>query len=274
MATRHKKSTEKKDFMRWGVAAVASVALAVMSTNLAAYLPENWLVGLHATRIETGNMVGMKAEVDRMRIELARAERTNAVLNTRVSLMEDNRTNFARRVGALELSIPMLLESLPPDADLDYNLLTAAIGEDLLSETREVEGGILVVKRSPMFPSEEELAAANAARTQPMPDSLDAVRGPLREFDGHSVGLVIGAPVAPGDAPAAWQAIRQDVGGLLIGLDPLLDPKLSEEGETRLIAGPVASLAEAERLCAEIGRAELQCSTADYAGVSLPSPAR
>ena len=63
MATRHKKSTEKKDFMRWGVAAVASAALAVMSTNLAAYLPENWLVGLHATRIETGNMVGMKAEV-------------------------------------------------------------------------------------------------------------------------------------------------------------------------------------------------------------------
>ncbi|HUV32944.1 MAG TPA: hypothetical protein VMW31_05175 [Devosiaceae bacterium] len=257
----------QKDLMRWGSCAIAGFAAAVLSANVAAFLPEQWLTGLHATRIEGGTLPLLRAEVATLRGDLGRAERANAVLSTRLTLIEDNRVNVARRVGALEASIPMLLEALPYDAEIDFNLLTAGIGN---AEEGPAEGGSVSVRMTPLFDAEPTPGAPAAFDAQPLPDPVAAGAGAeVFEPEAGAFGLALGAALRPEVAWRTWRDIGGTVGGLLIGLNPLLAPDDNGDGAVRLLAGPVASYAEATSLCAAISAREVACQPAPFEGVAL-----
>lgn len=259
--------------MRWGGGAIAAFALAVLAGNFSAFLPETALTGLHATRLDGGNLTLLKTEVERLRADLARADRTDALLDTRIALIEDNRTNTARRIGALEASVPMLLEALPYDADIDYALLTASIGE---AETIPAQGGEATVRQSPLFMGDGTTPPGAPVETasrpvQAMPAALDAAAPDASAAEAF--GLALGAAVPPERAWDSWLAIAEEVGSLLIGLRPVLAPDENGDGASRLIAGPIAGYAQAIQLCAAISSQDVACQTTTFEGTAITLPA-
>jgi len=247
--------------MRFGGGAIAAFAAALIAANLAAFLPGAWLTGLHASPREGGNLHVLQAEVEALRAELGRADRANAQLATRLRLVEDGRGEVAQRVGALEASVPMLLEALPRDADIDRNLLTAGIGE---AEATPAEGGTVVVKRTPLFGPVTGGTIAASPGSQPMPPALAAAD--RTEAAESRFGLALGEAVPRDGAWAVWLEVADQVGALLIGMHPVLGADGNGDGAARLIAGPVADYAEAMRLCAAIAKADIACQATEFAG--------
>lgn len=254
----------QKDLMRWGIGAIAAFAAAVIAANLAAFVPGAWLTGLHATPREGGNLQVLQAEVAALRAELGRADRANAQLATRLMLVEDGRAQVAQRVGALEASVPMLLEALPWDADIDRNLVTAGIGE---AEAAPAEGGTVVVRRRPLFAPG---SAGADAPSQPMPPAVAAAEG--SESAGN-FGLALGAAVTEEAAWGTWLDYADRIGALLIGMHPVFGADDNGDGAARLIAGPVADYAEAMRLCAAIAKQDIACQATEFAGQALGADA-
>lgn len=244
----------QKDAMRWGGGAIAAFAAAMIVANLAGFVPGDWLTGLHASPRAGGNLNVLQAEVEALRAELGRTSRSNAQLATRLMLIEDGRTDVAARVGALEASVPMLLEALPWDADIDRNLLTAGIGE---GQEMPAEGGTVVVRRMPMFGPG---GAPAGAASQPMPPALEAA---------GRFGLALGEAVSVETAWDTWVDLADRVGALLIGMHPVIAADANGDGAARLIAGPVPDYAEAMRLCAAIAERDIACQATEFSGEAL-----
>jgi hypothetical protein len=87
--------------------------------------------------------------------------------------------------------------------------------------------------------------------------------------DVKAIGVAIGSPMQPSAALAGWQQIAEQVGVKLVGMSPLLaDDPAGSPGKV-LVAGPIASIAAATRLCADIDRSGLSCMPMPYVGSEL-----
>src|SRR5690606_464700 len=129
-----------------------------------ALVPVHVVSGLHATRLDGGNTNQLRAQVAEMRAENARMASEYRALLARLNMLDDDSGEVIRRLAAVERSMPLLIESLPLDSDIDRSLLTASIAATS-PEVYEADGGIIVVRRSALF---EDLDA-HAAPDQPMP---------------------------------------------------------------------------------------------------------
>ncbi|NOZ31605.1 MAG: hypothetical protein GXP01_00710, partial [Alphaproteobacteria bacterium] len=89
----------RSDVFGWGVAAVAAFGVAVLAGNLAAGVPPGWLAVLHETRAEAGTLLPNSRTIKTLQTDLARSQRANAVLRTRMDLLEGTGTIAARRIG-------------------------------------------------------------------------------------------------------------------------------------------------------------------------------
>src|SRR5690606_16024341 len=122
--------------------------------------------------------------------------RENIELATRFSLAEQQGDAVAQRVGAIEVTIPDMIEAAGGEA-LDPTT-TASIDTD--AESFDADGGSVTVTTIPVVPS------------QPMPQVADAE--PPRA-DGDAYGVALGLVVDPYGAPAAWAGLNARVGTLL-----------------------------------------------------------
>lgn len=150
----------------WGIAALACGTMAVLSANLAALIPGDALRALHMPYRDTGSFNQMRAQLVELEQDRNRLLAEQRTLLTRFNLLYDDSSELVRRVAAVEMSLPLLIESLPLESDIDRSLLTAAI-TDTAGEIHEAEGGNMVVRYTPLF---SELAPAMAE--QPMPPAL------------------------------------------------------------------------------------------------------
>lgn len=166
---------QQSDVTRWGIAAIAFATIAVLGSTLSAVLPQSIWVGLHANRLEGGNLNQLRAEVTRLRDQQLVMRRQATQLRSRLIIAERGRSEVGQRVNALESSIPLLLEVVPPGAEIDRGLFTAAIGDaGDTSVTFEAEGGSVTLVRRPLF--EEGPGAPNVA--QALPPALSSPSGP------------------------------------------------------------------------------------------------
>jgi len=274
---------QHSDTSFWGVVAMLSGALAMLSLTFAAILPPAIVGGLHANRLPGGSLNQLQAQVKRLGDTQTQMLNQNRELRTRLALSERTREAVVRRVGALETTIPMLLEVVPPGAEIDP-LITAAI--DVPEGTRfEAEGGYVTVTRRPLF-------AAPGPGAQALPPPLapsENSNGPQGETGGPQgtnetarntlpannpagnvirpgqmrYGIAIGEVLNNGNGKQVWQGLSARVGMLLIGLDPAVsDPQ--QNGKNRIIAGPVGDYGEAEILCAKITRVGIYCLPVQY----------
>lgn len=240
------------DVTLWGIVALTCWGVAVLSANLSGLIPTNVLSALHASRLEGGTVNQLRSQVTELEIEAQRMRQENKQLLQRFTLAEQARGEVTRRVGALEVTVPMLLDQSSNSPVLDRSM-TGSIGAgEVLSF--EAEGGSVSVQQRPLIPAQANppmgLAEREAAAAVPDPSAY---------------GLALGFPVEPGDAQAQWQGLMAKVGTLLLGLAPLLAPIEGSSGR-QIVAGPVSTRPEAEELCGRMDRVGIPCEPMPFVG--------
>ena len=250
----------QSDIATWGIVALVFGGIAVMGANVSALIPQGVLAGLHKTRLEGASLDQLRQQVADLRNQSIELQRENDLLETRFSLGEQQGNATVQRVGALEVSIPRLLEALPESAEIDRTALTASIKEGA-ALVYDTDGGSVEIRQRPM-------AAAQPAAPveQPLPDPIPSVG--IAPPAGAAFGIAVGPGVTPEQAPAAWRDLSMKLGPLLFGLGPLLAEQ-SGSADQRIVVGPITQLSEATALCARLERVSISCLPMPFSGTPL-----
>lgn len=258
----------------WGAAALVCAAFAMLLSNISTVLPKSVMTGLHATRIEGGNLNHLRSQVAALEAETSRIRIENNRLMTMMTIAGEDQTDAVRRIGALESSLPDIMESIPAGPGIDRSLLTAGIGDDAEREFEEAEGGTVAYTVEPLEPAaatpgdtmrqiQEMPQIANTTQPQMTPAPTILASNPSQ------FGIALGPQVTVQDAYVAWKDITNKAGTLLIGLGPLLSGNAGID-QQRLVAGPINDYAQAEQICIRMIRIGISCLPVPYAGNELP----
>ena len=251
----------QSDVTTWGIVALVLAGIAVMGANVSALLPRDILQGLHKTRLDGASVDQLRMQVAELRDEQMRLKRETGVLTARFALEEQAGNDITRRVGALEVSLPRLLENQPDGGNIDRSNITASIGQDpaLVYET---EGGSVVVRQQPM--AEARPAPADE---QPLPAPVDEAAA-IPVPNERQFGIALGPSIPFEQAPAAWRDLSMKLGPLLFGLAPLLVDEANSDDQ-RIVVGPITQLSEATALCARLERLDVSCLPMPFTGTPL-----
>jgi hypothetical protein len=246
------------DVTRWGIAALVSLGLAVLSANVSALLPSAALSGLHATRLGGMSLEQLRVTVADLEQDAVALQRKNSELVARFSLNEDAGHDATRRIGALEATLPHLLETLA-EAEPGIDRLTTASISAPQGETHQADGGVVKVVQTPM-----QMPPVLAAETAPAQAETAAI---TPNGEGR-FGMAIGPSLAPGQALTAWDDLSRTLGPTILGLTPLVADEAGGASQ-RIVLGPAADLAEATAVCGRLERASVPCEPMPYAGQPL-----
>lgn len=249
----------QSDVTLWGVAALVSLGLAIFGANISALMPQSLLGALHQPRVTSSSLDSIRLQVSSLTEETVRLKRENEQLASRFGLQERTSNEVVRRVGALEVSVPKLLEAIPAGALVDRSNLTASVGG---SETLtfDAEGGSVAVRQFPM----PGLATPETAQ-QPLPALVESASA-----SANGYGVAIGAPLDGGAAPALWTDLNVKLGPLLFGMTPLVTDDAAS-GRQRIVIGPMDDILAARAFCERVERVSVACLPTPYAGVPLDS---
>jgi hypothetical protein len=169
-----------------------------------------------------------------------------------------------QRVGALEVSLPKLLEALPAGAQIDRSTITSSIGQDQ-ALVYDAEGGSVAIRQRPMQEAQPAKSADQPLPTAPT-DQVAALSPPATD----QFGVALGTPIAPEQADATWRDLSMKLGPLLFGLGPhVMD---DGAGGQQIVVGPLAQLSEASALCSRLERVSISCMPTQFGGTPLQSP--
>lgn len=260
------------DVTFWGIAALASGALAVLSANIGGLIPQDFLAGLHASRLQGATVTQLRTQLAALETETEGLQRENTALTTRFELAERETNEAVQRLATLEATLPDLQAQVaqatlptPEPEPVDTTAVTASIDERPPSDalTFEADGGTVVVRHSPLEPQ-----AANPDG-QPMP-AVPAAAPDAVAANPDLYGIAVGPVVMAEAAPAVWRDLNDKVGMLLFGLAPLLAEQPDQAG-MRIVAGPLADNAEAQQLCTLLAPVNIPCRPVPFVGEPLPN---
>ena len=246
------------DVTFWGTVALVCWGFAVLAANVSGLLPANVVGVLHSSRLEGGTINQLRTQVAALEMESQRVRRESNLLLQRFTLAEQASGDVTRRVGALEISVPQLLEraALAPAVD---RAMTGSIGDEEMLTFPAQGGSVSVTQRPLASPGAPERRIIGLAEGQ----SADPVA------DAEAFGLALGFPVVEDEARSQWQDLNTKVGTLLLDLVPLLGSLEGSDGR-QIVAGPVASRTEADQLCSRMDRVGIPCVPVPFVGTSLP----
>jgi hypothetical protein len=246
------------DVTLWGIIALGCWGFAVLSANLSGLLPAGVLGALHASRLEGGTINQLRSQVAEIERESQQVRRENNLLLQRFSMAEQASGEVTRRVGALEISMPRLLDQQIRGPEIDRAMTGSIVDGEVLSF--EALGGSVRVEQKPLIAVDAvKPEIVGLAEGQP----ADALSNP------DAFGLALGFPVTPADAELQWQSLTAKVGTLLLGMAPLLAAVEGSDVQ-QIVAGPLVSRTEAEELCNRMDRVGIPCQPAPFVGSSLP----
>ncbi|MBU1305004.1 MAG: hypothetical protein KKF33_05735 [Alphaproteobacteria bacterium] len=252
----------QSDVTTWGIVALVLGGIAVLGANVSAIMPSTILGGLHKTRIEGASVDQLRRQVADLRDQTLQLKRENGVLATRFALAEQQGNAVVQRVGALEVSVPRLLESSASGSRIDRSAMTASIGQALVYDA---DGGSVKITREAM-PGIEPANGADDSQ-QPLPDPVVPV-AVAAVPNQAAYGIALGSPVSFEQAPETWRDLSMKLGPLLFGLAPLLADEANSENK-RIVVGPITQLSEASALCARLERISIACLPMPFDGTPL-----
>jgi hypothetical protein len=244
------------DVTLWGIIAMGCWAAAIFLGNVSALVPANVLAGLHASRLDGGTVNQLRVQVAAIASENDRMRRENNLLIRRLDMQQQTQGDVARRVGALEVSLPNIVERLPETASID-NSATASIASGTLLSF-DADGGSVTVERKPL------IAIQSGGRPRTAETAAPAVA-----YDGSAMGVALGFPIEAGDGEVHWQNLLGKVGTLLIGLQPVLAEAPGITGML-VIAGPLETASQAAELCGRLDKVGIPCEPTAFKGEPLP----
>ncbi len=254
----------QSDAALWGIVALVTCGIAVMGANVSALIPSSLLGSLHRTRIEGASLEQLRLQVAELRQQSVELKRENGQLLTRFALEEQQSNEVVQRVGALEVSLPRLLEALPEGTAIDRSTITSSIGEDQ-ALVYNAEGGSVAIRQRPMVEAQSPGPAA-----QPLPAAPAEQVASLPPPGGDMFGVALGTPIAPEQADATWRDLSMKLGPLLFGLTPHVVAD-GDTGNQRIMVGPLTQLAEATALCERLERVSIACMPGPFGGTPLQS---
>jgi hypothetical protein len=246
------------DITFWGIFALVVWTIAVLGANVSAFIPSGILGGLHASRLDGASFNQLRAQVAELERESALLRQENTVLMQRFALNEQASGETMRRVGALELTVPQVLDALSTRGPGIDPGTTASTGSSAPT-TFDVEGGSVSFTTTPM-----ESIQSPAGSEQPMPGAIMTIMP-----DSSAYGIALGPPIDADEGEVAWRSMSDKVGTLLLGLGPLLANVEGSAGK-RLVVGPIASESDARQLCGRMAKVGIACSSVPFIGTPLP----
>lgn len=247
----------------WGVIALGIWAAAILGANLSGLIPPSVYGALHASRLEGSTINQLRGQVATLEEESARMQRENTQLLQRFAMNEEAAGAVTQRVGALEVSVPRILEQAQTQARSTAAAIDTTTTGSITSGktlTFETEGGTVAVQQRPLLPGSDDVKLKVVPLTAPMPLAIP---------DGSAPGIALGFPVQPDTAEAQWQELLAQVGTMLVGLSPVLADQDGTDGKI-IVAGPMVDRASAIELCARLDRAGVPCEPTSYAGQPVP----
>jgi hypothetical protein len=242
------------DVTLWGIVALCCWGGAVLLANISAVVPAGVFSGLHASRMEGATVNQLRTQLVALTEESKRMRNENNLLLQRFDRAEEANKIAARRIGALEVSLPAALEAQGDSGGVGIDRMpTASIGGGKVMSF-DADGGSVSVVQKPLV-------------TEGPTTETSATPFPYANADAY--GLALGFPVYAEDAEAQWQSLAAKVGTLLIGLAPLLQDVEGSDGK-QIVAGPVTDRAQAEQLCVRMDRVGIPCTPRPFAGDPLP----
>jgi hypothetical protein len=246
------------DITFWGVFALVTWTVAVLGANVSAFIPDAILGGLHASRLDGASFNQLRGQVAELERDAALLRQENTVLLQRFALNEQASGEVTRRVGALELTVPQVLDALSARGPGIDTGTTASTGTTPPT-TFDVEGGSVSYTTTPMSAVETPQATIN----QPMPDAILPITP-----DSDAFGIALGPPIDADEGETAWRSMNDKVGTLLLGLGPLLANVEGTSGK-RLVVGPIASESDARQLCGHMAKVGIACASVPFIGTPL-----
>ncbi len=247
----------QSDVTLWGIMALACIGLAVFSSNASLLVPQSIIAGLHQPRTSGATIETLRREVSALRTDTTRLQRENEQLLSRFAMQEKSGNDIVRRVGALEVTVPNMLEIPPYLASIDQASTTASIGANE-SPTFETEGGSVSVRQS---------ALPQPLPYQPLPAPV-VQQTDMAAPNQNAYGVSIGTAVPFDQAPGLWSDLTLKLGPLLFGMSPLLVDEANSDNK-RIIVGPIEELSEARQLCERFERISIACMPMPYDGTPL-----
>lgn len=256
------------DVTVWGMITLGIWAVAVLGANVSGVVPQSVFAAFHASRLDGGTLNQLRGQVATLEQEASRMRRENNQLQQRFAMNEEAAGAVTRRLGALEVSVPKLLETqriaLSAPQSIDPTATGSITDGKVLSF--EVEGGSVAVQQKPMSPSGEPRFSV-----VPLDDSIPAEIQRLAAADPTQppLGVALGFPVSATDAEASWQDLLARAGEVLNGLSPLLSMP-DATGARRIIAGPAIDQLAAQELCSRLDAVGTPCEPAPFTGDPMP----
>src|SRR3569623_2182367 len=139
---------QARDVTFWGVFALVVWGVAVLGANLSALIPDSVLGGLHASRLGGATLNQLRGQVDALATQAALLKQENTVLVQRFMVNEQASGEVTRRVGALELPVPKILETLNNSSGVDQSAVTASTGTT--AKPFDTDGGSVSYTTTPM----------------------------------------------------------------------------------------------------------------------------
>jgi hypothetical protein len=242
------------DVTIWGIVALVCWGFAVLAANVSGLIPASAFAALHNSRLDSATFNEVRDQVAALEDETARMRRENNVLMQRFDLSEQARADATRRLGALETSIPDLLEAIPEQAAIDTSATASVIEGTAMSF--EADGGTVTVEQKPLI-----ALLPGTAYDPPVQTAAVSTDG--------TFGVALGFPVAESDAEAQWQGMLAKVGTLLIGLWPVMTDSGTGNGKI-VVAGPISTQTLAAELCGRLDRVGIPCQPVPFKGAPLP----
>lgn len=243
----------QSDVTFWGFAALGCGVLAVVAANVSALIPEGAFLGLHLSRLEGGSITELRQKVADLSADAARLRQDTRQNQARLTLNENTNGDIARRVGALEVTLPALAEANVGGIGLDRSIMTSAIATSPQADTVPADGGMVAIRQTPL-----DIAGTQPVDTQPIPAPL-----PSAQF-----GIAIGPPIASTQAKATWDDLSLKLGSALLGLNPLMNGG-TVAGDGHLVAGPIADVKDATALCKRLEAVAVACLPVPYIGAQI-----
>ncbi|MDC9826062.1 hypothetical protein PRN20_20190 [Devosia sp. ZB163] len=250
------------DVTAWGIVALVVWAVAILGANLSGIIPPSVYGALHASRLEGSTLNQLRSQVATLEADATRLKQENLQLAQRFTMNEEAAGAVTKRVGALEVSLPRLIEQAQarrPAAVVD-TMSTGSIGAGK-TLTFETDGGTVAVQQRPIDPATGEVKLAVMPLAATMPAAIPTAT--------PAPGIALGVPVTADAAEAQWQEMLSEVGTMLVGLSPVLGQSPDSSAKL-LIAGPLVDRATAIELCSRLGKAGVSCEPTEYRGDPLP----
>ena len=246
------------DISFWGGFALVVWAVALLGGNAAGFIPDSVFGGLHASRLEGASLNQLRTQLTALETEASRLKQENTVLLQRFVLNEQANGEVTRRVGALELTVPRMLDALNGGQNIDFGTTASADTGPVTSF--DTDGGSVSYSTTPM----SGVAARSSTTDQAIPEALLSVTP-----DSSAFGIALGPPLDADEGETAWRSMNDRVGALLLGLGPLLANVEGGAGK-RLVIGPIASEADARQLCGRMAKIGIACASVPFIGEPLP----